>query len=556
MTAENKRTVLEGSPIIPGIGIGTAYYHRDLMSREFEVHELASHEIEPEIERVADALQMVKCELDELSSTVREQIDPAHAEIFEAQKMMLDGMNIPQTFAETIREQQISSEYIIRGIFRNWENRFLEGKGEVLQERAKDIADLGSRLLKHLLRTETQPLAGLDQPSIIFARRLLPSDTVIMDAEHVAGIVTTEGGRNSHAAILARALDIPMVSNLVWSVVMEDGSSTAIVDGEKGVVLVHPEEQDLEAYRTQSRENRLKAEARMRKVQHAKLVLDDREIRIKASATNARQVEKAMAAGAEGIGLFRTEALYMQHNKMPDEDWLHEHLEACCAAARGTPFTIRLLDIGADKELPYLPLAQEANPALGIRGIRYLLRHESLLRAQLRVCLRLSRKYVIRILIPMVSIVEDVAAVKRMLKEESEKTGIPAGGIAVGAMIETPAAVLCLDELLREVRFINIGTNHLIQYAMAVDRDSIELEHYYAHGERLVLDWIFHTARKARESGVECKICGNLAKNLDRLGDLVSGGVEMFCVVPSFIPVLKEALHEFLSRECRISVQS
>jgi phosphotransferase system enzyme I (PtsI) len=546
MTAKQQRIELKGSPIVPGIGIGAIYHHHDLMSREFAVYDVAPDQFESEIERVNHAVKRVHQELDELRTTVRETVGASQAEIFSAQKMMLDGMKIPENFAEELRKRKINSEQIVRDLFRSWENRFLEGEGEMLQERAKDIADLGSRLLRQLLRSEIHPLAHIDQPSILFAERLLPSDTVHFDTEQVVGIATAEGGRNSHAAILARALDIPMVSNLNESFAMKEGASTALIDGEKGVVILQPDAQEVAGYQERDRKNRQDARARIEKVKNTALAFDGRKIRIKASATNVKQIERAMAAGAEGIGLFRLEALYMKHSKVPDKEWLFEQLEACCAASGNAPFTIRLLDIGADKELPYLPLARETNPALGIRGIRYLLRHESLLRTQLRVCLRLSRDHTIRILIPMVSLVDDVAAVRRILNEEADAAGHSTPGIAVGAMIETPAAVLSLDALLEEVDFVNIGTNDLIQYTMAVDRDSTELEHYYTAGETLVLNWIFEIARKARAAGLECKICGNLAKNLDRVGDLVSGGIDLFCVVPSFIPVLKEGISDFL----------
>lgn len=547
MTGKQPRIELKGSPIVPGIGIGAIYHHHDLMSREFAVYDVAPDQFESEIERVNHAVMRVHRELDELRATVREKVGSSQAEIFSAQKMMLDGMKIPENFPQELRKRKINSEQIVRDLFRAWESRFLEGEGEMLQERAKDIADLGSRLLRQLLRSEIHPLAHIDQPSILFAERLLPSDTVHFDTEQVVGIATAEGGRNSHAAILARALDIPMVSNLNESFAMKEGASTALIDGEKGVVILQPDAQEVDDYKERDRKNRQDARARIEKVKATALAFAGRKIRIKASATNVKQIERAMAAGAEGIGLFRLEALYMKHSKVPDEEWLFEQLEACCAASGNAPFTIRLLDIGADKELPYLPLSRETNPALGIRGIRYLLRHESLLRTQLRVCLRLSRDHTIRILIPMVSLVDDVAAVRRILNEEADAAGQSTPGIAVGAMIETPAAVLSLDALLEEVDFVNIGTNDLIQYTMAVDRDSTELEHYYTKGETLVLNWIFEIASKARAAGLECKICGNLAKNLDRVGDLVSGGIDLFCVVPSFIPVLKEGISDFLA---------
>jgi len=387
---------------------------------------------------------------------------------------------------------------------------------------------------------------NLAENSVIFAQRLLPSDTASFNIKNVKAIVTVEGTQNSHSAILAKALDIPFVSKINIPTESLPHGTQVIIDGDKGLIIVNPTPAELKSYPEviQKRiDNRLKV------VQHVKdvpLEIRGELIKVTANVSSLSDIKMARDCMSDGIGLYRTESLYMDSQNFPREEKLYDQLVKALSCVNDQEINLRLLDIGGDKTLPFLKIVEIKDPALGLKGVRLLLKYPSLLEMQLRVFLRLSAKFNVKISVPMVSLPWEMTEVRNYLSKEKEKLrkeGISFNeNVFLGAMIETPSALMLIDEFLKNSDFLNIGTNDLVQYVMAAGREKIEVIEYYQEGKHIILKPLEEVIRKAKELGKECSLCGELAGNLKFTNLLLGIGLRNFSVQSTLVPYVKHKI--------------
>lgn len=538
------RMVIYGESIVLGFAVGRVFYYQDILTREIEKRELTEGQVEGEIKRLQKAMNLVHGDLDKLKSKVTMEIDAKHAEIFGAHQLILKDIELFKEIEKGLKNQLLNVEQIVQEVFGRWDKKVKDNNSDVIQKRSSDVVDVGRRLLRALTGSANKNSAlNLSPNSVIFAQRLLPSDTASFNVKNVRAIVTVEGTQNSHSAILAKALDIPFVSKVVIPIDSLPQGTQVIVDGDKGLIIVNPTPDELKSYPEliQNRvNNRLKI---VRRIKNIPLRNNGNLIKVTANVSSLNDIKMARECGADGIGLYRTEPLYMDSQNFPTEEKLYTQLVKALSCVQDLEINLRLLDIGGDKTLPFLDIVKVKDPALGLNGVRLLLKYPRLLKMQLRVFLRLSVKFNVKVSVPMVSLPKDMTDVRCYFLEEKEilrKEGVPFNeNLLLGAIIETPAALMMIDEILDHSDFLSIGTNDLVQYIMAASREKIEVSEYYEAGNHLVVSVLKDVIRKAHELGKECSICGELAGNLKFIKLLFDIGLRNFSVQPTFIPYIK-----------------
>ncbi|MFT5207663.1 MAG: phosphoenolpyruvate-protein phosphotransferase [Candidatus Omnitrophota bacterium] len=548
-----KRTVLRAKSLVPGLLAGQAFQYRDIMTRRLVVYDLEKDQLDSEVQRIFDALQKVDQDLDKMKQRVEKQIDVQQAAIFEVHRTILKDQALVCEIERELRDRMVNAELVVRDIFKRWEKKFKISESQQIREKADDIKDIGKRLLRVLLGIDCNALQKIPKNSIVFAARLLPSDTVHLDSEQVNGIVTQEAGHNSHVTILARALNVPLVSKVGSRMEQVPEGAPVVLDGQKGIVIIHPTAAEYESAVSYQKEENHKQASQAKIAASLRLSVDNEPIKVKANASSKDEAQLAKKINADGIGLFRMEQIYMSQQSLPTEEVLYDALNIALKPMKKKEITVRLLDIGADKTLPYIQMTEERNAALGTRGVRLLLQFQDLLEVQLRVLLRLSSEFKIRIMIPMVTIKQDVTAVKKILINEmnklNQKKRIFDKNIALGTMIETPASVMGISEILPLVDFVSIGTNDLAQYLMVADRENANVLNYYGAGNQYILKWVKEIIEKADKVGKECEICGELSADLDYTAKFLKAGLRSFSVSPHLVPQLKIKIHELTNKQ-------
>ncbi|MBN1521338.1 MAG: phosphoenolpyruvate--protein phosphotransferase [Candidatus Aureabacteria bacterium] len=549
--------LIRGKSIVWGFAIGRAVYYQDVLTREFELWTLSESQVEEELKRLQDAIDKAHFDLANLKTKVTHEIDAKHAEIFGVHQVILKDIGLFKEIEKELRDRLLNAENIVQNVFQRWENKIRSAGNNTPQERLDDVIDVGKRLLMALVGLNKKNASNLPANSIIFAQRLLPSDTAALNVNNVKAIVTVEGAENSHSAILARAMDIPFVSKINVNVASVPHGTRVIVDGENGRIIINPSLKELRIY-PKLIKNRLKNKLKaIQQIKDIDLKTDGKPIRVTANVSSLNDIKMAHTFGADSIGLYRTEYLYMGKKNLPTEDSLFSQLTKALNHVRTMEVTLRLLDIGGDKTLPFLDLVDIKNPALGLNGIRLLLKYPRLLQMQLRVFLRLSAQFKVKVLVPMIALPKDMMEARRYLSEEKEKLRkekvLFDEHLPFGAMIETPAALLTIDELLELSDFISIGTNDLIQYIMAASREKINVSDYYDAGNHLILNAVRTVIHKAEELNKECSICGELAGNLNFTEALLDIKLRNFSVQPSLIPDLKNKIFHILKAAGRQS---
>ena len=543
--------VRRGESIVAGFAVGYLFYYYDILTREFEMRHLRKSQVVEESERFKTAVGRVDADLEKIKRKVSYEIDSEHSQIFGVHQVMLKDPQMLKEMEEGLKDRLVNVEHIVQEVFKRWEKKLRVSDNSITQAKAMDVADVSRRLLRVLMGIEGNVLSELPPDSIIVAKRLLPSDTICLKEENVKAILTEEGTQNSHSAILARALGIPFVAKIHIPFNLISSRTQVIVDGEQGKIIMNPTREELQRYPRLIRQGIKKKLKIVRRIRKTKLSLGDKQILVHANVSTLEDVKRAQKYGCDGIGLYRTEPLYMRHTNLVSEEYLYTRLSETLDRIRNQAVALRLLDIGGDKILPFLNIAEIKNPALGLSGIRLLLKYPNLLKMQLRVFLMLSAKFHIKILIPMVSLPKDMIEVRHYFfreKEKLRKEGIPFNkDTPLGAMIETPAALLCIDELLKSADFLSIGTNDLVQYVMAAGREKTDVAEYYEAGNRLILNSLKQVIQKAEEQGKECGICGELAGNLSFTADFIKMGLRNFSVQPFVIPHLKEKIGRILN---------
>jgi len=548
---------LQGIAASRGIAIGPAFQFRraDLCFERHVVEDPAA-----EWARFEAALVMAQEQLAEVYAKAETESGAEQAAIFQAHVLMLDDPELLQAVRTSIEEQGLNAEAALGDAAEMYAEMLEALDDEYLSARAADVRDVATRVLRILLGVAESPTAGLDVPSVILARDLTPSDTVLLDKSLVLGFCTAEGGATSHTAILARGLGLPAVVGAGPDVLdVPDGTEVAL-NGSDGVLLVAPDAETVAGYRMrQMAVDTVLAKAR----EHARepaLTRDGHRVEVVANIGNVEGAQVALEVGAEGVGLLRTEFMYLEQAHLPTEEAQYQAYRAIVEAFSDLPVVLRTLDVGGDKELPYLDLPDEVNPFLGVRAIRLCLARPELFRPQLRAVLRAGAAGNLKVMFPMVATVTEVRQARAMLEACRAELLVEGQAVAerveVGIMVEIPAAAVMADRLAAEVDFFSIGTNDLSQYTMAADRTNAELTALASGFQPAVLRLVRDVIAAAHAQGKWVGLCGELAGEPLAVPILLGLGLDEFSMNPPAIPLAKQIIRSLTMDEAREVAQA
>lgn len=538
-TKETKE--ISGQVLSSGIAMGRAFIYRDILTRDLLYYSLKEEEIEEEFKRIQDALDEVQKEIHQTKEIVKETVNEEHANIFEAHKMILKDEKLLIEIEKELNQELLNAEQVIRNVFRRWSKRFRSSENEFIQDKADDMDDLSRRIIRQLLGYERNVLETLPHNSIIVTKRLLPSDTVHLNRKNVKGIVLEEGGYNSHSAILSRSLGVPAICCHINTMDTIKKNTFLLLDANNGKVVINPKENLKKKFEEKIKSFQKDKNLMFRKTKQKAATKDGQTILVQANAANIVDFEEAMKNGCDGIGLFRIESLYLEHKTAPSEDYLLKQFNKILKYASKKQIVIRLLDVGGDKQLSYINVEEESNPFLGLRGVRLLLKHKKILKTQIRVICNLLDEFDVKLLIPMISLPKEVVEVKQCVKEIKDELKIDSR-IDIGAMIETPASVINIEQIAQVSDFLSIGTNDLIQYTMAVGRENMSMTQYYHEGVETVMKLIKNTVDAAKKYSIPCCVCGEIAGDEQYIEPLLRAGMRELSVSPIRIPLVKEKI--------------
>jgi phosphotransferase system enzyme I (PtsI) len=544
---------LQGIAVSPGVAIGEAVIFGNegfRIARRF----LPREAVNAELRRLDEAIAAAAKEIDLNRQRVAEQLGDDYAAIFSAHLQMLTDRKLREELEQMIRDRHYSPEYSVSRALRRYAKVFLSLQGDTMAERANDIFDIEKRLLRHLLGQRREGLGELSSEVLILAHNLTPSETANLNPKFVKGFVTETGGPGSHTAIVAEALDIPAVVGTGPFLTEVSGGETVIIDGDNGLVILQPDEETLARYRHEVDEHRQLA-AKLETLRDLPSVtLDGQHITLLGNIEFPAEVEQCLARGAEGVGLYRTEFLYLMRDIQPSEDDHHAAYREVIEALGGLPVIMRTLDLGADK-IPNFPMPDdERNPFLGLRSIRLALKHVEMFRTQLRAMLRASTAGPLKIMFPLISNVLELRRAKMVLSdamEDLEEEGIPfSRDIEVGMMVEVPSAVVMMDHFVEEADFFSIGTNDLIQYTLAVDRSNKDVASLYTGSDPSVLRLIKMAIDSAGQHGRPISMCGQMCGNPMYTMVLLGLGLRTLSIVPAAIPEIKRVCRSVTIPQC------
>lgn len=539
----------EGIPASEGIAIGPAFVYRP-RSPSTARRRVADPDVE--LARLRRALARAK---EQLVETHREAVGVWGAKtavVFEAHRMFLEDPALLEVVESQIRAGVNAEAALAEGVAK-FEATFARLEDPLLRERAADLRDVGQRVLRVLSGEEEQSLAVLDAPTIIVAGELTPSDTVRLRKGLTLAAATARGGRTSHAAILMRAVGLPAVVGLGDGLLDAVTHGTqVIVDGQAGLLIIQPDPATLAEYQSQASRQRALQEETALGAQAPAVTKDGRRVEVAANIGDVESAALALRAGAEGVGLLRTEFLFLDRATVPDEDEQYTAYRAIATVLGARSLIIRTLDVGGDKPPSYLDFGRELNPSLGWRAIRVSLGHPEMLKTQLRAILRAGAGFNVKVMFPLVATIEEVRAARRLLEEArvelAARRAECAEAMEVGIMVEVPAVALIADLLVREVDFFSLGTNDLIQYLLAVDRTSERVGYLYDPLHPAVLRLIKSVIDCAHRQGRWVGMCGEMAGDLDAVPLLVGLGLDEFSMNPPAIPAAKSLLRTLDAR--------
>ena len=529
--------MLKGIGASVGIGIGNAVAIKDV---ELNIKKRTIDNCETELELFNKALEHTKQKSKSMAETLRKRVGNKEAEILDGHVLL---MSDPMLIAEVetgIRTQMLNSEYVLEDVCERFAAIFESMDNELMQQRATDMRDIKTRLQKAVLGLEDVDLSELEADSILIAKDLTPSMTAGLDPEKVAGIITQFGGTTSHSAILARALEIPAILSVAEILDKVSDEDLICMNGESGELYINPSQEIIEDFKKKQIE-----QIEFKKVLETykgkeSVSKDGRKVEIAANIGKPGDVKKVLEYDADGIGLFRTEFLFMDRDSIPSEEEQFEAYKKVAVAMGDKPVIIRTLDIGGDKEIPYMNISKDENPFLGYRAIRLCLdRKDDIYRPQLRALLRASAFGNIEIMLPLITSIEEVYEAKQLIEEEKknlDNQGIKYNkSVKIGVMIETAAATLIADILAKEVDFFSIGTNDLIQYTMSVDRGNDKVSYLYSVYNPAVLRAIKHVISEAKKAGIQVGMCGEAAANPKLIPLLLYWGLDEFSMSASYV---------------------
>lgn len=530
---------LEGKSVFSGIAIGKCkiFGKKDQVVKRSKVTDT-----DLEIKRFTQAKEQAKSQLAALYEKALKEVGEANAAIFEVHQMMLDDLDYVESITNMISSQGINAEYAVATTGDNFAEMFAAMDDDYMRERAADVKDISNRVI-HILQGGSEQAGLGDQPVIILADDLAPSETVQLDKSKVLSFVTRHGSTNSHTAILARTMNIPALIGVDYP---EDAEGhMAVVDGRNGVFLLDPTEEELTKYEALRREEVEKARLLQELKGKENVTKAGRKIALYANIGGVGDVASVLANDAGGIGLFRSEFLYLETEDYPSEEQQFKAYRTVAENMAGKKVIIRTLDIGADKQVDYFGLEHEENPAMGYRAIRICLDRKEIFKTQLRAIYRASYYGNISIMFPMIISVDEVKAAKEMcatVQEELKSGGIPYGKVELGIMIETPAAVMISDLLAKEVDFFSVGTNDLTQYTLAIDRQNPKLDNIYDAHHPAILRMLRMIIDNGHKEGCWVGICGELGADVTLTDTFIKMGVDELSVSPSMILKVREQI--------------
>jgi phosphoenolpyruvate-protein phosphotransferase (PTS system enzyme I) len=538
---------LVGIAASPGIAIGSTYLLD--RSRTLAVERpVTAADVPAEIRAFQEAVQLSRQQLEEVKDRVADRQLAEHLYIIDTHLLILEDKMLLDATVEIIEGELINAEGALKRVLQKFRNVFDSIEDEYLRERRSDIDSVGDRLLRNLRGERQASVTGIDRQAVIVAHDLSPADTMQMDKERIIGFLTDVGGRTSHTAILSRSLGIPAVVGLENVTSLLDSGLPIIVDGGSGTVILNPSPATIQEYQRRQEEHRSLEKELLNYRELPAQTLDGCRLALRGNVEVPEEVAMALCQGAEGVGLFRSEFLFMNRPTSPSEEEQYLAFRNIAEQMAPYPVTIRTLDVGGDKFVPEINLVGEANPAMGLRGVRFSLKEVRLLKVQLRAILRASAHGRLRLMIPMVCGVGEIRSCKDYLQEamaELAREGHPFdAALPVGVMIETPAAALIPDLLAREVDFFSVGTNDLIQYCLAVDRGNEHVAYLYQPLHPALLRALRNICAAARTAGIEVGMCGEMASEPLYTLVLLGLGFEELSMNAHAIPLVKRLLRQ------------
>ena len=543
-----KRVELSGTPIAPGLALGKAHLLRQISLDALEKNLFPVSDTAVEIQRLDRAFAQTHMQIEQLRAEVRVNNGKDLANILEAQLTLLEDADFLERIRETIRTESVNTEYLIANEIRRIESVFRNLKDEVMRSRFLDVQDVHHRLLRNLLEIEhvrTNPFRRLTTPVILVADRMLPSDVALLDLNKIQGIIIEEGSRVSHVAIIAKSLGIPAVTEALHASRLVHFGDTVLLNADTGTSIINPNADDL-AWYEKTRKPRPSGHNGRRPGNGAPpcQTTDGVRVILEANVGSLHETEEALAAGADGIGLLRSEFFYMSSQSMPTAEAETSFYRDTLHAMRKRPVTIRLLDIGADKALSYIQLPKEENPQLGIRGIRMLLRMPELLHRHLLSILQASDVGPVRVLLPFIATMEDLDRMLVIIDELCQAHHIPRERFHVGIMVEVPAVAIDTDPFLSKVDFLSIGTNDLVQYMFAASREDSHLEHYRLAHHPAILRLLYSVAGASKAHGKSVSVCGEMASDPALALLLVGLGIHTLSLQTSALPKVRASIQK------------
>lgn len=535
---------LEGKSVFGGVAIGKIQFYK---RNEITIKRTRVEDVEAEVERFQNAKAKTLELLKGLYEKALEDVGEANAMIFEAHQLMLEDPDYVESIENIIRTQDVNAEYAIGATADNFAAIFEAMDDAYMQGRAADVRDVSERLLQ-ALSSQNETVMVMDEPVIIAADDLVPSETVQLDKEKVLSFVTMYGSANSHTAILARTMNIPAVIGLGEALKEEYDGKVAIVDGVDGKVYIDPDEETMASMQKKQKKDQEQKELLNQLKGKENVTKSGQKVNVYANIGNLADVGAVLKNDAGGIGLFRSEFLYLESDTYPTEEQQFAVYKKVAETMAGKKVIIRTLDIGADKQVDYFKLDKEDNPALGYRAIRICLTRPEIFKTQLRALYRASAYGQISIMFPMIISVAEVKKIKEIVEEVKEELRTEGAAfredVELGIMIETPAAVMVSRELAKEVDFFSVGTNDLTQYTLAIDRQNQKLEDFYDSHHPAVLAMIRMAAESAHAEGKWIGICGELGADVTLTETFLKMGIDELSVAPGMVLKVRQKIRE------------